>query len=93
MQTETLANVGAQVVVETVSPKSTFKLLDMFSGSTHSIKFHAHVLRGTAGYTMVLWVFTLVTATGLFGRFRRTCYLILQGKYVWFRLLQLNQIQ
>jgi hypothetical protein len=93
MQTETLVNVGVQVVVETVSPKSKLKLLDMFSGSTHSIKFQAHVLRGTAGYTMVLWVFKLVTATGLFGRFRRTCYLKLQSKYVWFRSLQLNQIQ
>jgi len=82
MQTETLVHVGVQVVVETVSPKSKLKLLGMFSGSTHSIKFHAYMLRDTPVHTMVLWAFTLVTTTGLFGRFRRTCYLKLQGKYV-----------
>jgi len=60
-------------------------------GSTHSIKFHAHMLRGTTVYTMILRVFTLITTTGLSGRFGRKCCLKLQGNYVWFRVLQLNQ--
>jgi hypothetical protein len=93
MQRETPVDVGVQVVVETVPTKSKLKLLDKFSGSTHSIKFHAHMLRGTAVCTMDLWVFTLITTTGLFGRFGRTCCFKLQGNYVWLRVLQLNQIQ
>lgn len=64
MQIETLVHVGIQVVFETVSFKSKLKLLDKFSGSTHSFKFHAHVFRVTAVYTIVLWVFTLITTKG-----------------------------
>jgi hypothetical protein len=93
MQKTMFVYVGVQVVVETVASKSKLKLLDKFSGSTRSIKFHAHMLRGPAVYTMVLWAFILSTTTGLFGRFGRTCCLKLQGNYVWFGVLQLNQIQ
>ena len=51
------------------------------------------MFRGFAVYTIVLWLFTLSTEMGLFGRFGKTCCLKLQGDYVWFKVLQMNQIQ
>jgi hypothetical protein len=91
MQTETHLQVGLKVAVETVSSKSKPKLLDKFLGSTRSINFHTHILRGSALHTMVLWVFISSTVMGLLGGFGGPCYLKLQGDCVCFRMLNLTK--